>query len=42
MQSWFNTRALHPTDVLLCALAGLAVLVLLELEKWVLRQRNAV
>jgi magnesium-transporting ATPase (P-type) len=42
MQSWFNTRALHPADVLLCALAGLAVLVLLELEKWVLRQRNAV
>jgi magnesium-transporting ATPase (P-type) len=42
MQSWFNTRALHPTDVLLCALAGLAVLVLLELEKWLLRQRSAV
>jgi magnesium-transporting ATPase (P-type) len=41
LQSWFNTRALHPVDVLLCALAGLAVLVLLELEKWVLRQRQA-
>jgi magnesium-transporting ATPase (P-type) len=41
-QSWFNTRALHPADVLLCALAGLAVLVLLELEKWLLRQRQAV
>jgi hypothetical protein len=27
--------------VLLCALVGLAVLVLLEGEKWVLRQRNA-
>ncbi len=41
MQHWFGTRALHPGEVLLCALAGLAVLVLLELEKWVLRQRKA-
>ena len=40
MQTWFNTRSLHPSDVLLCALVGLAVLVLLELEKWVLRQRK--
>ena len=41
MQTWFNTRSLHPGEVLLCALAGLAVLVLLELEKWALRQRKA-
>jgi len=41
MQTWFSTRALHPGEVLLCALAGLAVLLLLELEKWVLRQRKA-
>ncbi|MBS3910669.1 MAG: HAD-IC family P-type ATPase [Hydrogenophaga sp.] len=40
MQSWFNTRALHPAEVLLCALVGMGVLVLLELEKWVLRQRK--
>lgn len=40
MQSWFNTRSLHPAEVLLCALAGMGVLVLLELEKWVLRQRK--
>jgi magnesium-transporting ATPase (P-type) len=41
MQAWFGTRPLGPFEVLLCALAGLAVLVLLELEKWVLRQRRA-
>jgi magnesium-transporting ATPase (P-type) len=40
MQAWFGTRALHPFEVLLCALAGLAVLLLLELEKWLLRQRS--
>jgi magnesium-transporting ATPase (P-type) len=40
MQTWFGTRALSPADVLLCALAGLAVLVLLEGEKWALRQRS--
>jgi magnesium-transporting ATPase (P-type) len=39
MQAWFGTRALSPVDVLLCALVGLVVLVLLELEKWVLRRR---
>jgi magnesium-transporting ATPase (P-type) len=39
MQTWFDTRALSPADVLLCALAGLAVLVLLELEKLVLRRK---
>ncbi|MCU0956677.1 MAG: HAD-IC family P-type ATPase [Hydrogenophaga sp.] len=42
MQLWFGTRALEPAQVLLCALAGLAVLVLLEGEKWVVRQRNRV
>jgi magnesium-transporting ATPase (P-type) len=41
MQGWFGTRSLSPLEVLLCALVGLAVLVLLEGEKWVLRQRNA-
>ena len=41
MQTWFGTRSLHPGEVLLCALVGLAVLLLLELEKWVLRQRKA-
>jgi magnesium-transporting ATPase (P-type) len=41
MQVWFDTRSLAPVELLMCALAGLSVLVLLELEKWVLRQRNA-
>jgi hypothetical protein len=41
MQTWFNTRALHPAQLLLCALVGLAVLVLLELEKALLRWRSA-
>ena len=41
MQTWFDTRSLTPVELLMCALAGLAVLVLLELEKWLLRQRNA-
>jgi len=41
MQGWFGTRALHPGEVLLCALAGLAVLVLLELEKGWLRRAGA-
>jgi mannose/fructose/N-acetylgalactosamine-specific phosphotransferase system component IIC len=41
MQIWFGTRALSPLEVVQCALVGLAVLVLLELEKWMLRQRNA-
>jgi magnesium-transporting ATPase (P-type) len=40
MQAWFDTRALSAGQLLMCALAGLAVLVLLELEKWVLRQRK--
>jgi magnesium-transporting ATPase (P-type) len=42
MQTWFDTRALAPGQVLLCALAGLFVLLLLEGEKWVVRQRNVV
>jgi magnesium-transporting ATPase (P-type) len=42
MQLWFGTRALEPAQVLLCALAGLTVLVLLEGEKWVVRQRKRV
>ncbi|MFN4117780.1 HAD-IC family P-type ATPase [Acidovorax sp.] len=41
MQGWFGTRALPPGDVLLCAGAGLAVLVLLELEKAWLRRARA-
>ncbi|TNF59029.1 MAG: HAD family hydrolase [Burkholderiales bacterium] len=41
MQLWFGTRALAPQQVLLCALAGLAVLLLLEGEKWLVRQRRA-
>ncbi|MDP2264374.1 MAG: HAD-IC family P-type ATPase [Hydrogenophaga sp.] len=41
MQTWFGTRSLSLFELLLCTLVGLAVLVLLELEKWVLRQRNA-
>ncbi|HMP08926.1 cation-transporting P-type ATPase [Hydrogenophaga sp.] len=42
MQLWFGTRALEPGQVLLCALVGLTVLVLLEGEKWVVRQRKLV
>ena len=41
MQVWFDTQALSAGQLLMCALAGLSVLVLLELEKWALRQRNA-
>ena len=40
MHLWFGTQALAPAQVLLCALAGLAVLVFLEAEKWVVRQRK--
>lgn len=42
MQQWFGTHALSPAQVLLCALVGLTVLVLLEGEKWVVRQRKLV
>jgi hypothetical protein len=40
MQNWFDTRALRPDQGLLCALAGVAVLVLLELEKALLRHHS--
>lgn len=40
MQNWFDTRALRPDQVLLCALAGVAVLVLLELEKALFRRHS--
>jgi len=38
MQALFDTRALHPSQVLLCACAGLGVLLVLELEKAWLRR----
>lgn len=40
MQNWFDTRALRPDQGLLSALAGVAVLVLLELEKALLRHHS--
>lgn len=42
MHTLFDTRPLSVTEGLLCALAGLAVLIVLELEKAVLRSRQSV
>jgi magnesium-transporting ATPase (P-type) len=41
MQALFGTRSLGPVQLLMCAGVGLAVLVLLELEKALLRLRSA-
>jgi hypothetical protein len=38
MQTLFNTRALDWTELLACTLAGVAVLLVLEVEKAVLRK----
>ncbi|WP_439112750.1 cation-translocating P-type ATPase [Hydrogenophaga sp.] len=41
MQTLFSTRALGLTQLLMCTAAGVVVLVVLELEKALLRQRQA-
>jgi magnesium-transporting ATPase (P-type) len=42
MQTLFHTRALDIRELLLCTLAGVTVLLVLELEKALLRQRRVV
>lgn len=41
MQTWFRTSALSVYQLMLCALAGVVVLLVLELEKAALRRRMA-
>jgi magnesium-transporting ATPase (P-type) len=41
MQSWFGTQAIGPIEIALMLGVGIAVLLVLEVEKWALRSRQS-